>query len=118
MYGLTARFDASMFVGLRIESVTFAENAIHVSLGKGFAITSTTWIRYRANASGEPHRDELPVSESSLPALIGVSVSGGERTAHGGLVLSLESGGEIAVDDDSDRYECFSITTPDGEIFV
>jgi hypothetical protein len=50
MYGLTASFNAAMFMRLEIESITYAENAIHVSLSDGFAITSMTGIRYRGKS--------------------------------------------------------------------
>jgi hypothetical protein len=36
-----------MFIGLEIESITYAEDAIHLSLSDGISITSTTGIRYR-----------------------------------------------------------------------
>jgi hypothetical protein len=118
MYGLTVAFNAAMFIGLEIESITYAENAIHLALSDGFAITSKTGIRYRGTGLGEPREDRLPVAESSLMGTVGAGVAAAARTASGGLVLTLRSGAFIEIEDDSDQYESYSITTPDGEIFI
>jgi hypothetical protein len=103
MYGLTVAFDAAMFIGLEIESITYAKNAIHLSLTDGFAITSMTGIRYRGTELGEPREDRLPVSESSLMGMVGTAVAEAVRAASGGLVLTLRSGAIIEFEDDSDR---------------
>jgi hypothetical protein len=118
MYGPTVTFDAAMFIGLEIDSITYAENAMHLSLSNGFAITSMTGIRYRGTELGKPREDRLPVSESSLMGSVGTAVAAAARTASGGLVLTLRNGAVIEFEDDSDQYESYSITTPDGEIFI
>jgi hypothetical protein len=118
MYGLTVAFDAAMFLGLEVESITYGENAIHVSLDRGFAVTSMTSIRYRYSGLDDIREDRLPVSESGLMRIVGTAVTGAVRTASGGLALTFVNGAVVEFEDDSDQYESFSITTPDGEIFI
>ena len=76
------------------------------------------WVEYRPGLEAEVLRDVLPVAKSFLMCLVGNRVSAAKRTERGGLTLAFENGGFVSVDDDSPQYECFSIATPDGEIFV
>jgi hypothetical protein len=118
MYGLSVAFDPDMFVGRAIESVSFSINTISIAFADGLRLTSFTWVAYHPAHGETMCRDDVPVTSSSLMRLAECRVSSAARTARGGLDLSFETGGFLSVDDDEPAYECFSIVTPDGELFV
>jgi hypothetical protein len=118
MYGLPDDFDPATFVGCELETVTFASNAIHLALGVNHSVTATDYVRYRLGPGADLREDVLPVTDSSLPALIERSVERAEVRRPGALVLYFEGGGMILVEDADPHYESYSLKTPAGEIFV
>lgn len=118
MHGLPATFDATVFVGSTLDSVTFAVNVIHLAFDSGLSISVNARVCYRAEVAQVTLVDELPVRESRLMLLIGKAVSGAACDTNGFLTLELEDGGLIQVTDELSNFESYSITTPDGEIFV
>ncbi|NMM17073.1 MAG: hypothetical protein HHJ14_08010 [Cellulomonas sp.] len=118
MYGLPEDFDPATFVGCEFETVTFASNAIHLTLGAEHSVTVTHHVRYRLEPGADLRDDVLPITGSSLPALIGRSVERAEVRRPGDLVLHFEGGGMLLVEDDDAHYESYSVRTPAGEIFV
>lgn len=118
MYGLPAGFHSDVFMHRVLESVSFASNAIHLGFGADHAVTVLKHMRYRVGPEDDFRDDVLPVVDSSLPALVGRSVERTEVRLPGDLILYLESGAMVVLEDDSMHYESYSLNTPDGEIFV
>lgn len=118
MHGLPSDFDPVIFVGRQLESVTFAVNAIRLAFDGDMAITALSEVRYRTTSKADVRIDVTPVADSGLMALLGSHVVDAETRPPGDLTLLLEAGGSVMVFDDSKEFECYSVTTPEGEIFV
>jgi hypothetical protein len=118
MHGLPKDFDASVFVGATIETVTFTVNTIHLAFDTALAITAQRHLRYRISSAASLEDDEVPVTNSGLMAMVGRVVESAEIRGPGDLILGLEGGSLILVEDDSQHYESYTLTTPEGEVFV
>lgn len=118
VYGLPEDFDASTFVGLELEAVTFTSNTIHIAFGGQHSVTTTGNLRYRLDRTADLRNDVLPAMESCLPALLGRSVVRVEVRRPGDLLLHLEGGGMLVVEDHDEHYESYTVKTPAGELFV
>jgi len=118
VHGLPKDFDASVFVGGSLETVTFAANAIHLAFDNGNSVTAQMHLRYRGSSEAAYRDDVLPVSSSSLMSLVGQRVVTATTHSRGDLTLEFDAGGTLQVQDDSEHYESYTLKTPDGEIFV
>ena len=119
MHGLPVGFDPKVFVGREIDSVTFVENAIHISLGADAGITAQCSVGYQLGNGEQMQVDVVPpTAPSRLMGLVGRRVASASASSAGELVLSLTPEGLLRVADESDAYESYTLLTPSGEIYV
>lgn len=117
MNGIPSDFDSSVFVGLQLISVTFAENLVSLAFDHAVMVTVLGSVSYRDAKTGEQRTDRPPVSRTSLVSLVGRHVLACTAKSQRELVLELD-GGEIVLRDDSQRYESFIIRIDNEEIVV
>lgn len=118
MFGLPADFDAQMFIGRTLSSVTFAENLINLHFDEELTVTVLGSISYRTAAEGEETVDTPPLATTTLPGLVGRVVVSCQVRSPRELVVGFDGGGSVRFVDDSDMYESFTIRGADTEIVV
>jgi hypothetical protein len=117
MYGLPPDFDAGVFHGLRLDSVTFGEYVIGFGFESG---VQRIGISLESSFSVTPPGvgTEVPVQESDLMRHVGAEVIAAWTEDGGTLCLRLDDGVELRFFDDGPQYESYSITLPDGRRIV
>jgi hypothetical protein len=118
MYGLRSDFDPSVFVGHRLERVTFAENVILLVFSEALTVSISGTVLYQDAADTSPKRERPPVAHTSLVGAVGRTVEATELKSPQELILRLEGGFSITLLDDSDEYECYLISVGDHETVV
>lgn len=118
MYGLPNDFDASVFVGRRIESVTFAENVIILAFSEAVSVSISGTVLYQESGDTSRKRERPPIAHTSLVGAVGRAVEATELKSPQELILRLEGGFSVTLLDDSDAYECYLISLGDREIVV
>jgi hypothetical protein len=118
MYGLPDDFDPSVFVGRRLESITFAENVIVLTFSESVTVSISGTVLYQ-EAAGVPQRRERPLTtHTSFVGAVGRAVEATDLKSPRELILRLGGGFLIKLVDDSDEYESYIISFGDREIIV
>ena len=119
MYGFPRSLEPTEFVGLRLSSVTFSENTIHVAFGDEVSVTILGSVIYRTSSGAEEVSDSPPVASSTLVSLIGRLVEAGEVVeSRRDMLLTLEQGARMRLTDDSTAYESFIVNIRGTEFIV
>ena len=118
MYGLPSDFDSSVFVGHRLESVTFAENVIVLDFSDAISVSISGTVLYQESPAASPQRERPAASRTSLISAVGRTVEAVELKSPRELILRLERSFSVTLLDDSDAYECYLISVGDQEIVV
>jgi hypothetical protein len=118
MYGLSATFDASVFVGKELIEVCFSVNTISFSFERDVLITVMGSFIHRDKQSTSVNKQSVPVSTSSLMNLAGKKVQIAEARQDGTLTLHFENGHSLILLDDSQAYEAYIIRIGDKETIV
>lgn len=118
MHGFPSDFDPNVFVGLRLSSVTYAENVIGLEFDPDALISVLGSVTYGASDKEDPVTDSPPVDRTELVKLLGRSVTAGSLQSKRELRLQLDGGGFITLLDDSEQYESFVIRISGTEIYV
>jgi len=117
MYGLPTAFDASRFVRLTLEQVSFTINTVHLSFSDDVSITLESSFEHLAK-DGKPRRLAVPVTESQLMQLLGESVESAHASTDGTLSLRFGDGQALTCYDDAPMYEAYRLRFGDEEIVV
>lgn len=118
MYGLPDDFDPGVFVGRRLESITFAENVIVLTFSEGVTVSISGTVFYQ-EAADTPRRRERPLTtHTSFVGAVGRTVEATDLKSPQELILRLEKGFSITLVDDSDEYESYLISLGDRDIAV
>ena len=118
MYGLPPSFNPSVFVGLRVETILFAENLLSIGFGEKFNITVLGTARYTVAGANAPNEIRVPPKESNLMRLLGQTVLSASAVGGGTLILSFENRDRLELLDDSDQYEAYKILADGNEVIV
>ncbi|HLQ15028.1 MAG TPA: hypothetical protein VK256_04125 [Candidatus Eisenbacteria bacterium] len=118
MYGLPNDFDPQIFVGRRLETVTFAVNVIVLAFGDQLTVTILGSLPYFPAGDVEIRVDRPPVSSTSLVSVVGRNVVAFDLKSPRELILEFEGRASITLLDDSDSYESYLIKTGKREIVV
>ena len=113
MYGLPLNFDGSFLLGRTLEAVCFSEYQIILYFDEELLIT--------IESSFSLHNDEVvsvPVQNSNLMKLVGISVSEILSEKNGTLHLTFCSGDRLKLYDTSTQYESYRITYKGKDIIV
>jgi uncharacterized protein DUF6188 len=116
MYGLPENFDASVFVGRRLEQVSFTANTLRLLFDEEVAITLEASFIHRQQ--GREKKEAVPPQSSELMKLLGRTVRRAEGRRDGTLTLEFDEGEAIVCLDDSPQYESFHIQIRDKELHV
>ena len=118
MYGLPSDFDPSVFVGHKLNLLSFTENTIHFAFDGDIAITTTSSFVH-VHSLHEPGRKHVvPVESSRLMSLVGKTVSRSSAEPGGTLSLHFEDGEQLSLLDDSREYESYTVRVGDKEFIV
>ena len=117
MYGLPDDFDPGVFVGRRLESITFAENVIVLTFSEAVTVSIAGTVLYQ-EAADTPQRRERPLTTHTGLVGAGGAVESTELKSPRELILRLEKGFLVTLVDDSDEYESYLIALSDREIVV
>ncbi len=118
MYGLPDDFDPDVFLGRRLESVTFAVNVVVLGFSDQLTVSISGTVVYQESPDSGERREQPPAVQTSLIAAVGRAVETTELKSPRELVLWLEKGFRLVLLDDSDMYECYLISLGDREIVV
>ena len=118
MYGLPNDFEPNLFVGRRVESITFAENVVVLSFSEELTVSISGTVLYQESPDSTVKRERPPVSHTSLVGAVGRAVEGTELKSPQELILRLEGHFSVTLLDDSEAYECYMISMRDREIVV
>jgi hypothetical protein len=118
MYGLPSDFDSSVFVGRRLESVTFAENVIVLAFSEALTVSISGTVLYKESVDSPEKRERPLTTHSSLIGAVGRAVEATDFKSPRELILQLQKGFVVTLLDDSDAYECYLISLADREIVV
>jgi len=119
MYGLPKGFDASRFVGGVLEHVSFSVNTLHLTFNDEVSITVESCFNHSLHGStDQSERAYVPVRESKLMQLIGVSVESAEGSPDGTLTLRFTNGQAFTCYDDTPQYEAYRMYFGKEEIIV
>ncbi len=110
MYGFPRDFEASCFIGKKLEQISFSENTIHLCFDPDLSITLMSSYEHYIAADQSPIVGVVPVDESTLMRLIGRRVVSAVAAAGGVLVLHFEDTQILKCLDDSPQYESYRIT--------
>jgi len=118
MYGLPADFDPDVFVGRRLEYVTYGENVIGLNFGDDLTVSVYGPVRYQESA-GAPATTERPsVAQTRLVAAVGQLVEATDLRSPKELILRLENGATVTLLDDSNEFESFLLEVAGRTIAV
>jgi len=105
MYGLPKGFDGSVLVGRTLEMVCFNENQVYLHFDGRTTITIESAFSYK-----NEQIVHVPVAESHLMELLGLSVSAAKGDDKGTLSLFFDNGQTVRVYDTTKQYESYTIS--------
>ena len=113
MYGLPKDFNGDFFIGQILEMVCFNENQVYLHFGCEITVTIESAFSYQNDKIVS-----IPVRESDLMKMLGLSVSKAEGEKDGTLSLTFSNGETLKIYDISKQYESYSITYKGNRIIV
>ncbi len=120
MYGLPTNFDASFFIDRIVQSVSFSENTVTISFVEQIVLTIESSYEYENLHS--PHVPKevrtVPVSESRLMEIAGLTVVGANGEPNGTLSIEFSGNRFLRCFDDSKQFESYRIMVGTREIVV
>ena len=117
MYRLPKDFDASFFVGRRIELICFGENTVSFHFNDDLLVTVESAFAY-VDRDGAEQLSEIPAVGTNVLKLLGKSVRQSTGSDDGTLNLAFENGDTLKILDTSDQYESYKIGLGDDTIIV
>jgi hypothetical protein len=113
MYGLPKDFDGRFLVGHILEIVCFAQHQVCLHFAEKIIITIMSTFSY-----GSDSIVDMPIHESDLMRLLGLSVSSAVGDENGTLSILFSDGKTLRVYDASKQYESYLIAYDGKEIIV
>jgi hypothetical protein len=118
MYGLPINFDANIFLGRQIESITYASNVIVISLDLGITFSVESSLDYLPVGVESNLTDAFPLTSTRLITFIGNVIIKAIIVEQKDIMLFFEGNSWIAIKDDSKYYESYKIKIGETEIVV
>src|SRR5687768_12559376 len=117
MYGLPEDFDTGVFVGARLDSMTFYEYIVLFSFERG---DDSLRVGVESSFSFTPPgaRVHVPVKDTDAMRHVGRVVTGAHGEIDGTLVLDLEDGTVMRIYDHGMPFESYSVYLPDGRQII
>lgn len=113
MYGLPKNFDGSFLVGHTLEMVCFAQYQVNLHFDSKINIRIESSFSYKVE-----HPVKMPVQNSNLMELLGMTVTEVHGSEDGTLNLLFENGQLLKIYDTSKQFESYIITFEGKEIIV
>jgi len=118
MYGLPVGFDASVFVGRKLDQLSFSENTLHLIFDSEISITVLSSISFQKGGASAEQRFEVPIGSTDLMMLLGRVVQRASAERSGRLILEFDGAYALTFEDDSDAYESYHIQIGDKRTIV
>lgn len=123
MYTLPNDFDATVFVGRRVEALTFSENTINLDFGgdERLLVTTESGVTYEFRDGNDvpvTRQEEVKLPETSLVRLVGKRVVSAAVGDNVNLQLQFENGDIVWFDGRSQQYEMYRIFVGARELVV
>jgi hypothetical protein len=118
MYGLPADFDHGVFVGRRLEYVTYGEHVIGLNFGDGLTVSVYGAVRYQETRDAPATTERSLVAETRLVAAVGQLVNATDLRSPNVLILRLENGATVTLLDDSNEFESYLLEVSGRTIAV
>ena len=118
MYGLPEDLDLSFFVGTTLIQLGMGEHQIAFVLHPDVRLAVESTMRLFQPDEPAVTIDDYRSSGGVLLSLISHDVRRASRTASGALRLEWSTGAALEVDDDSERYESYTINHGDRVIVI
>ena len=116
MHGLPATFDPGVFVGRRLDQVSFTENTVHFQFDGGISITVLS--SFLVKLGDKRVEERVPVRSSEVMRLVGKVVRLADARPDGMLKVTFDGGEMLTFIDDSAQYESYQLRIGDREIYV
>ncbi len=118
MYRLSKDADLSFLRGVELQQVCVGCNEVILNFDQDVRITILSSFAVAYKRGVPPIRYDDASGGSAFLALLHGTVSRGEPTDEGGLLITFRSGASITVFDDSDQYESFWLSNGNKQIIV
>jgi hypothetical protein len=118
VYGLPTGFDATIFVGRRLDRICFAQYIIFFYFDDDLVVNLEASFTVEHASGKQSRKQAAPVDSSDVMALIGQTVKWAASEPEGTLAIGFEGGETLRFLDDKSHYESYSIDTPEGRIIV
>jgi hypothetical protein len=113
MYGLPPDFDASVFVGARLDSMTFYEFLVLFSFERGEDSLSVG-VESSFSFTPDGQRMHVPVEASDAMRHVGRVITSAHAEGDGTLMIEFEGGTALRFFEHEAPYESYSVCLPDG----
>jgi hypothetical protein len=113
MYGLPKDFNGSFLVGRILEMVCFAQYQVYLHFNERIIITIASAFSYKTDSV-----IEVPIQESNIMELLGLSVSAAMGDENSTLSIIFNNGKALKIYDTSKQYESYTIAYEGKEIIV
>ncbi len=123
MYTLPNDFDAAIFVGRRVETLTFSENTINLDFGgdERLLVTTESGVTYEFRDSNDipvTRQEKIRPPETSLVRLVGKKVVSAAVRDNVNLQLQFENDDIVWFDGRSQQYEMYRVFAGARELVV
>ena len=119
MYGLPKGFDAKIFVGKRLDRITFAQYIVFFGFDDDLAVNLESSFVLEDQSGKHVQKQAAPIGSSEVMSLIGKTVKWAASEESGTLALGFEDGETLRfLDDNAPQYESYIIETSEGQIIV
>ena len=118
MYGLPEDFDATIFLGKRLDSICFAQFVVSFYFDDDLSVSIESSFLVSSGAEQAAIKQSPPVLSSSAMELIGKKVTEAKPHRDGTLLLRFENKASLSFLDDKAQYESYVIKSPAMEVIV
>ena len=119
MYGLNESEDLSFMLGKELQQVAVGQFQVILHFLDDLSIYIGSGCKFidKDEKSTEMSGDN-PKSTKNLVCLLGQRIDKADNLGEGTLKLIFSDKSQLLLFDDLENYECYHITSPDGEILV
>lgn len=118
MYGLPNDLNLAFFKGKLLLQACFGAHDLILNFDGGVSITVTSSVGCVSSAGSIQHYDDFRQVAPLVLALLNQTILSAEGDQTGTLTLRFDGGGTLAIYDDSNEYESYTIKNGDLMIVV
>ena len=118
MYGLPANTNLDFLKGKTLIQACFGENDLILNFSENIAIAVFSSVGFIGDAENVKRHTAFADVSAEILSFLSKIVTDVCWTREGTVTLSFSNGREIQIYDDSESFESFTITSPQGQLIV